>query len=133
MGRSKFVQPEVLRLNLTDGEWIDVKKELNVGEARAAHGRLYKPMHFGERAEIDPEQVGLAKTVAYIVGWSLTNSDGKPEPFSEEALLSLSVDVYQEIEKAVDAHETKQDAEREARKNATGEPMKSSETSPSAV
>lgn len=133
MSRCRFVQPDIVRLPLSDGDWIDVKKQLNAGEQRRIFGRLVKAMHIGEKTEVDPEQVGKTKLIEYIVGWSFVNAAGGPEPFSEDALENLDVDTFGEIVKAVDDHEETQERKRLDAKNGQGDASKSSATSPSVV
>jgi hypothetical protein len=119
MGRNRFVQPDIVRLNLSDGDYIDIKKELNAGETRRVFGRLVKDMRAGEAVMLEPEQVGLTKISEYVVGWSFTDADGRPVDVSEGANNNLDQETYKEIADAIDAHEAKITAEREARKNAT--------------
>jgi hypothetical protein len=115
--RCRFVQPTVVRLPLDGGEWIDVKKELNAGEARHVYASLVKSMVAGKPPELDAERVGVTKLLAYVVGWSLLNYDGRPEPVSEEALRVLDQETYQDIIRAVDDHDLVSEAARHARKN----------------
>jgi hypothetical protein len=131
MGRCRFVQPETERLTLSDGEWIEVKRELNAGEQRHAQAGYYKDLRAGERALIDYEQYGKTRMVAYIMAWSFLGFDGRPEPFDESALNQLDMDTYQEIDNALDAHEGRISARREARKNARDGAMTSPAISPS--
>jgi hypothetical protein len=115
----EFVQPEVVRLTLDGDRWIDVKRELSAGESRRVFARLVKTMQPGDqrvKTELDPEKVGLTKIVEYLVGWSFSNGDGKPVPISEAALNNLRPAVYKAITEAIDAHEERVDAEREAMK-----------------
>jgi hypothetical protein len=125
MARCRFVQPDVVRLTLSDGDWIDVKKELNAGESRKVFTRLVKAMHFNEKAEVDPDQVGLSKVVEFLVGWSLVDAQGKPVPVSEAAINNLDSATYAEVVKVIDAHEAAGDATREALKNEKGDENKS--------
>ena len=125
MARCRFVQPDVIRLPLSDGDYIDVKKELNAGEQRRVFSRLVKAMHFSEKPEIDPEQVGLSKVVEYLVGWSFADAQGKPVPVSEAAISNLDGETYGEIVKAIDAHDEAVTQERETRKNETADTTKS--------
>jgi hypothetical protein len=125
------VQPDVVRLPLSDGDWIDVKKELNAGENRRVFTRIVKTMHFNEKAEVDPDQVGLSKVVEFLVGWSLVDAAGKAVPVSESAINNLDGETYAEIVKAIDAHEAAGEAAREALKNGTGDETRSSATSSS--
>lgn len=120
MSRCKFVQPDVVRIALSDDEWIDVKKELNAGEERGVFAKLVKEMHFDQKATLDPEQVGLSKIVAYVVAWSFKDASEKSVPFSESALKNLGADTYAEISKAIDAHEETVTEARTTRKNAKG-------------
>jgi len=100
-----------------DGAWIDIKKELNAGETRRVFGRLVKDMRAGEAVMLEPEQVGLTKISEYVVGWSFTDAAGRPVDVSEGAINNLDQETYKEIADAIDAHETKMQAEKDARKN----------------
>lgn len=128
-----FVRPEVVRLPLSGGRWIDVKKRLNAGESRKMFARVVKDMPAGGRPMLDPEQVGFTKLVAYVLGWSFTDDSGKPVEFSATALDSVDPDLYAEMIKAVDDHEDAQDAARSAEKNAQGGGSASSPILPSAA
>jgi len=120
-----------------DGDWIEVKRELTNGEARRSFSKLVKEMHFNERAQVDPEQVGLAKVVEYLVAWSFVGEasdrfpDGEPIPVSESAIDNLDAASYGEIESAIDWHEEQTVKAREARKNGRGDGARSSQPSPS--
>jgi hypothetical protein len=129
--RCRFVQGDVVRLALSGGEWIDVKKELNAGESRRIFATLVKEMHAGQPTKLDPEKVGLTKVVEYVVGWSLLGSDDRPEPVSESAIDGLDLETYREIVDAVDAHDAACDAERLARKNGQAGEKASAAISPS--
>jgi hypothetical protein len=125
------VQGDVIRIALSGGEWIDVKAELNAGEARRIFATLVKEMHAGQPTKLDPEKVGLTKVVEYVVGWSLLGSDGRPEPVSESAIDGLDLDTYQEIVAAVDGHDLACEAARAARKNGQDGETASAVISPS--
>jgi len=116
-----------------DGDWIEVKRELNAGETRRVFTGLVKSMQAGEKAELNPEQVGKTKLLEYIVDWSLVNFDGSRLPFSAAALDSQDQDTYREIDKAVDLHEEAIEKERAERKNVRTGGTRSSPTSLSAV
>lgn len=101
---NRFVQPEIVRLELTDGDWLEVRKELSMGEARRAMARTIKTMRADGRIEPDLEMVGRAEIAAYIVDWSFVDAQDKRVPYTDAALDNLTGDTYAEIEAAVRAH-----------------------------
>jgi hypothetical protein len=122
MGRCRFVQPEIVRLPLSDGDFIDVKRELTAGETRRIYARMMRDgIVPGEKTVYVPEQVGLTKMLEYIIAWSFVDGHGAPVEFSEDALKNLDVETFREIAEALDVHQTAQEARREAdRKNRSG-------------
>jgi hypothetical protein len=116
MARNRFVKPETVRLSISDGDWIEVKKRLTAGEYRERLAREY--VHSDDnRLRADLRQQGIALVVSYVVDWSFTD-DGRLVPFSEDALKSVDVDTFREILQAVEAHDDADDAARSAEKNA---------------
>jgi hypothetical protein len=134
---NRFVRPEVVRLQLSGGDFIDVKKELNTGESRRVFARMARDMTPGENVKLDPQQVGMAKVVEYLIGWSFTDEDGRPVPLPEspemkEAVISnLHIDTWNEIRLAVDEHEERVDAQRAQEKKVPTIESSSKTTSPS--
>lgn len=134
---SRFVRPEVVRLQLSGGDFIDVKKELNTGESRRVFARMARDMTPGQNVQLDPQQVGMAKVVEYLIGWSFTDDNGKPvelpeSPEMKEAVISnLHIDDWNEIRQAIDAHEDRVDAQRAQEKKAHAGVNSSKATSPS--
>ena len=114
---SRFVRPETAKLDLTNGDWLLVKKRLNAGEQRRAFARIVKKMAVGQDVEIDPEATGLAKMAAYLLDWSLCDDQGagvpirdQPASLVEAALLALDPDSFREIHDAIQAHEDREAA-----------------------
>jgi len=124
MGRCRFVQPDIVRIPISDGDFIDVKKQLNSGEKRGIYSALVKPgLGFGEKPTLDPHLVGRTEIEAYLVGWSLVDAEGKPVPVSAAAIDNLDTDAYGEIAKAIDEHDRAATAAMEAKKKTkTGSP-----------
>ena len=127
MARSRFVVPDVVRLPLSDGDWIDVKKELNAGEQRRVFTNLVKTMQAGEKPELNPEQVGKTKILEYVVAWSFGTG---AQAFSASALDAIDPDSYAEIMAAVDTHDEAADKARTERKNGRSTATISEATSP---
>ena len=120
-----FVKPEVVRLALSDGQYLDVKKTLNTGETQDLFAAISPFLTPGEKVQMDSKMVGIAKVAAYLVGWSAIE-DGTPVPMSPDlpmavrlsTLRNLHPDVFREIREAIDAHEAREDEASAARKNA---------------
>ncbi len=123
MGRYRFVDPEEVRLPLSDGDYLDVKKTLNAGEYRQLLYAQFKDTD-GDTIRLDHAKVGIAKLLAYILGWSFSGKDGRPEAYNLEqpeeirrALIdNLDQDTYRELLAAVNAHEAAQEQALEAKK-----------------
>ena len=68
MGRCRVASADVMRLPLSAGDFLTVKKELNAGE--------------GLDLEAEPAPRTLAVILAYLVGWSFVGADNTPIPYS---------------------------------------------------
>jgi len=100
MGRCRVVSPDSVRLPLSDGDFLTVKKELNAGEYHALviEGVANKP---------------FAVVIAYLVSWSLVGLGEQPIAYSvhqstddrRDVLSSLDVPTIVEIVAALDAHQ----------------------------
>jgi hypothetical protein len=108
---SHVVEPDIERLKLPDGYFVDVKKELNAGEYVALLMDQGKGVYF-------------AKVLHYVVSWSLVGRDDKPLPYSLDmptkdrldTLGALNVATMKALIEAVDAHESAQEQERMQKK-----------------
>jgi hypothetical protein len=131
----EFVAPESVRLDLPEGDWILVRKELNAGQAFDLFKRGYGETANGSRADI-PHLTLLA----YLLDWSAVDADGRPvvirgKPVDDVSaiLRALKIDSYVRILEAVDAHDKRKKLENEAMKaDPFGEPA-SLQTSTSAA
>jgi len=105
------VQPEQVRLTISDGEFIDVKKALNAGE----YFTLLTDM-----ADRKP----FSKLLSYLIGWSFIGPDGAPLPYSLElpeshrrdTLRSLDTATMRELISVIDKHEEAEEKASEAKK-----------------
>jgi hypothetical protein len=104
MPRCRVVQPDVVKLPLSEGDWLEVKKQLNFGDHTRAAIKLYgRTLADGSR-EPDIETLGMSMEMAYIVAWSFRDADDKPIPVSFSALESFDRETVREIEAAVSTH-----------------------------
>ena len=144
--RNRIVQPKTVRVEISDGDWLDIKKELNAGEEKEMFAQSIKQMG-GEmdqdakaddkvemRIDMDPVGLSFAKVEAYLVAWSFEDDEvddsGKPTgnrvavELTPEAIRLIDEGSFQEIEKAIDKHREALDN----RKKATGGKLKSAKT-----
>jgi polyhydroxyalkanoate synthesis regulator phasin len=131
--RCRFVDGSVTRLALSADEWIEVKTELNAGEARKVFTDVIREAKAGQAWDLDPEKVGPTQVLAYVTRWSLLDAQGQPVEVTETTLNALDQDTYQEILAAVERHDAACEAKRIARKNGQAGETASPRISPSLV
>jgi hypothetical protein len=117
VARNPFVKPETVRLSLSDGDWMDVKKRLTAGEYRERLAREWHQSEETGRMSLDMRQTGVALIAAYALDWSFVDEKGQPVPFSEDALRAVDIDTFREVLKVVEAHDAADEAARSAEKN----------------
>lgn len=104
--KCRFVQPETVRLDLSNDDWLEVKKRLTVGEERQAMAAVVGRINQDGSRSPNIEMLGMAEAAIYIVDWSFTDANDKRVEFSLDALKQLDSDTYREIDAAIDAHKT---------------------------
>lgn len=138
---SRYRKQEEIRLELSDGDWLLVRKHLTAGEERDAQARVIKTGSFksGEKPELDLEHLGIAQAVSYLIDWSLTDADDKPirirdqaYAFVAAALRNQTPESLREILEAIQAHDGAMTAEREHEKKVRATVSVSDPTSTSA-
>lgn len=108
---------DVRRLDLNGGDWIEVKRELSVGDSR----RVMQAIPHGEDA------VAVARILAWVTDWSMRDAKGKDLKFSEAGINALNMRVWREINDALDKYIPKADEDQE--KNESSDPKTSTPTS----
>lgn len=146
MGTSRFVRPDTAILHLSRGDTLTVRRRLNAGEQREAFARIAARDERGVvitdpetgRIKVDPFRLRLGQIVAYLVDWSLTDDEGRPIPIRglpPDELTSVVDKLFPEdqaeLYDAIDAHESRMVAERQAEKNGPDGASKSPAISPS--
>lgn len=108
MRRNRFVVPTTVRLEISDGDWIEAKERLDFGEAQALAGaglRQSGSILSGQPdVQLDLAAYKIARMVAYLVDWSFRDGDDRPVDVSREAIRALDPATAAEIEAALDAH-----------------------------
>lgn len=125
MARCRVVHPDVIRLPVSDGDWIDVKRELTAGEYHAFLLDL-------------SDRKPFAKILAYVLAWSFVGLEGQPLPYAglseddrRDIVRSLDKATVRELIATLDRHEVAQDAALEEKKRMTATSSMSSPSSPS--
>lgn len=137
MGRPRGVRllDNVARLELSDGDWIEVKRVLTVGEERDLVSLAVRGYRPDGTADLDTRLLSFLSAATYITAWSLVGMDGMPIPWISNASIPKRVDVLRtldtatmaEIDAAIAAHRNAE----EASKNAPGGASGTDKTSPS--
>lgn len=137
---SRFELPDTKRIDISQGDWLLVKKRLTAGEQRRIFARIVKTQKAGEKIELDPVQASLAQMTEYLLDWSLTDHAGKPVIIRQQppdvvaaALDSLDIDSFNEIFQAITAHEAAMQLEREEEKKPQAGTSEQPQTSASAA
>lgn len=129
MGRNRFNEPAVDRIPLSDGDWIEVKRDLDTGDAkkleaagmknpiRMENGEIYTP--------IDWEVYELHRAMIFLTDWSFCDSTAKPRKLSLDALRALKPPDFEEINTAIYSHifaraKEKADAKNDSRATSSG-------------
>lgn len=123
---SRVVLPGSKKIEISNGDWLLVKTQLNAGEERAIMARTYT--RDAGKLVVDPVQVGRSICIGYLIDWSLTDPEGgkleirdqHPDAIGQ-ALDSIDLDSFDEIRKAIEAHaEVTQNALAEEKKLRAG-------------
>jgi hypothetical protein len=122
MGR--FVKPETTILKLEDGATLTVWRRLNVGQSTERMGRMYAAgVDDPTKLTVKVLEVARATVLAYLVDWTLTDDDGAPVQIRglgpddlAIVLKTMTPDAFAEVRAAIDAHEARTAAARDAEK-----------------
>lgn len=104
---TRFVQPGTRKLELSAGDWIEVKKQLTVGERKRIDGAgivAVQDEKGGVQMRVDWAETSFTRTLTYVTAWSFRDAGGNPVAFTREAVEALHPESYAEIEKAIDKH-----------------------------
>ena len=122
MGRNRFVAPLTVRLDLSDGDWIEVKERLTYGEQQriSSSGVKYRD---ADGLVLDLEKSGVTRLLTWIADWSFVGPDDKQRPVTKEAIWELDPGTAREIDAALSEHISEQ-----FEKNVTKPPKTESKT-----
>lgn len=113
----RFVQPDTVRIDLANGDWIEIKKELTVGEDkryRTAGLKRMAPATSTQRGEVDVDWAAMAfgRVCAYLVDWSAKDLNGKAVKITPATVESLVKADFEAIDDAILKYIEERDAEK---------------------
>lgn len=103
--------------------WIEVKRELSIGEQRRVDTAGFRGMSQGQKSDdgtdeknseigIDWKSQTFVRSLVYITDWSLTDPRGNKLAIKMDTLENMRKPVYKAIEKALNAHIDAQEKEK---------------------
>ena len=124
MGNPWIVEPEEEKIELQwvdpSGEardfWLTIKKYLTIGEQRKmmkAVSQITQPLSKKGAERLDASATfewtdySFARCSAYLLDWSLSDENDNKMPLTRATLEQLHADLFDLIDGAIDAHETK--------------------------
>lgn len=113
MPRNRFVDPTTVRIDLSEGDWIEVKRGLSYMEQERISSALMRSMSTGDsEIGIDWAKHRLLRMESWLTDWSFVGANGKPVPLSRASINALDPETAKEINDAIDAHIERMDAEK---------------------
>lgn len=106
MGKNRFVRPETVRLELSDGDWIDIRKELTYGDILDLQEASTVLDDNGE-LHFNGSEFSINRILAWVVAWSFEDENG-PVELTRDAIKALSAEAAGEINRALNEYQEKQ-------------------------
>jgi uncharacterized protein YecA (UPF0149 family) len=123
MPRLRFVQPHRDRYDISDGDWVEIKRQLTAEEEKflqTAGLRHMSNVREGAAADaqiaVDWKAYGLARVNTYLTDWSFQDDRGKQVPVTVDAIAALDPDTYDEIETVITKHRERLEAEKNVKR-----------------
>jgi hypothetical protein len=114
--RPRFARGDAVRLDLSEGDWILVRRELSYGQQRrlAASGLtgVDAAATEGQHLKVDLAAYDIERLVTWVMDWSFRDADGDRVTVSREAIEALHPDTAAEIGAALDVHIEAQEAKK---------------------
>jgi hypothetical protein len=109
MARSRFVVPNVVKLTLSDGDWIEVKERLTFGETQALTASTLAQTGSLTRGEaldvtLNMGAYKIVRMAAYLTDWSFRDEFDNRVTINRTSIETLDPATADEIDAALDAH-----------------------------
>jgi hypothetical protein len=109
--RDRFVSLNTVRLDLSDGDWIEIKERLSYAEAQALGSASLVGLNGRGGYDIDMARFGLKRIETWLTDWSFVDTDGKSVNLTVDAIRNLDPDTATEILTALDNYQAERDAD----------------------
>ena len=123
-------------VELSDGDWINLKQKLNYGEASELYDATYRSgvggAERGAAREVRMSVFNIQRIFIYTLEWSFIDDENKPLPLSAESIRDLDTETTEEIHKAISDLEAENDRAAQAKNAGTGR-MGTTSTSPGSL
>ena len=103
MTKHRFVTAATVRLELSEGDWIEVKERLSYGEQQRLTGMAVGRAGDGG-IHLDYARYEIERLATWLVDWSFRDDQDKPVALSKKAIENLDPDTADEIDAALNAH-----------------------------
>lgn len=108
LGKNRFATVDTVRLELSDGDWIEVKRELTYGDILELQELSNTPDE-GDIVRFNGREFSLNRILTWVVAWSFEDENG-PVELTRDAVRALNAEAAGEINGALNEHQ-------ESRKN----------------
>lgn len=119
---TRFVKPDVVRIPVSEGDWIEIKRELTYGEQQRLAGMALVNVQPGAGGEgalgIDVERHALGKLQLWLTDWSFRDEHDKPVRLTRDAIAALNQETAEELLTAIDRHAEELEREKKAKTGA---------------
>ena len=113
MARNAFVEPATVRLELSEGDWIEVKREITYGEQLELQDESSPRSPVDNKTHFVYSNFQVARMAICIVEWSFEDDNGQVE-VTRDAIRALKRDIAEEFSDALDKYEAEQIASKNA-------------------
>lgn len=107
MGKNRFAPLDTVKLELSEGDWIEVKRALSYGDYLDLQDASTK-RDDNDNVHLQMGEFWINRLLTWAVDWSLEDERGKVE-LSHDAIRALSTEAAAEINKVLQDYISQQE------------------------
>lgn len=107
MARKYFVDDATKKIDLSEGDWIEVRNELSYGENLRLSTAIMERIETDEgTTAMKPNMVKFKseRMLSYITAWTVRHKDGSTAKINRQTIEDLDEEFADEIDRALDKH-----------------------------